>query len=189
MDAETAMNAIITRRLIVALITFAMPLAAMGGDLFRWVDKDGRVYYSDTPPPAEAKNVQQKRYPGGTGDSGEIPYAVKVAMENNPVTLYATNCVEGCAEARDLLAKRGIPFTDRNPETDGKAREALAALTEGALVIPTLAVGQNTLKGLSVSGWHAALDTAGYPRTNPNLRPGTVPPATPPKATDSAAGK
>jgi glutaredoxin len=150
-------------------------------ELFRWVDKDGKVHFSDTPPPPEAKGVQQKRYATGGGEGGEVPYAVKVAMEKNPVTLYANSCEQGCAEARALLSKRGVPYTDKNPETDPKASDALKALAGGQLYVPTLTIGDNVIKGFMEESWQSALTAAGYPRTNPNVKPDAVKPA-PPKS-------
>ncbi|MBI3716096.1 MAG: glutaredoxin family protein, partial [Betaproteobacteria bacterium] len=138
--------------------------------LYRWVDKDGVVHYTDTPPPDDAKKVERKNLSdGGSGDD-QMPYAVKVAKERNPVTLYVTDCPEGCAPARALLAKRGIPYTEKNPLTDAEVAKSLRALV-GSLSVPTIVIGTTPIKGYEEASWQAALDGAGYPRTNPFLRP------------------
>ena len=94
--------------------------------LFRWVDREGKVTYSDTPPPKDAVNPQRKRLGDNITGGGEdaIPFALKSAMQRNPVILYANNCGEACDQARALLSKRGIPFVSRNPETDPGAADA-----------------------------------------------------------------
>ena len=83
-----------------------------------------------------------------------------------------------------LLAKRGIPFTEKNPESDAAAATALKEKV-GALQVPTIVIGTNSLTGFDEEGWHSALNAAGYPRNNPNLRQGATkagPKAPPPAA-------
>ena len=171
----TTMAIMAVTALLVATTVMAAP------ELYRWVDKDGKVTYSDTPPPKDAVSAQKKKLgdnSAGSGNGGEdaIPFALKSAMQRNPVVLYTNDCGELCDQARTMLAKRGIPFVSRNPETDPGASEALKELT-GALSVPTLAVGTGNQIGFNESGWNAALDGAGYPKFNalsPNLK-------TPPK--------
>lgn len=163
--------------------------------LYRWVDKDGKVQYSDMPPPANAKNSQQKRLGDNLIEQDKLPYALRMAVQNNPVTLYANDCGNGCDAARALLNKRGIPFVDRNPQKDAAAAKALTALA-GALEVPTVAIGTSKLSGFTESEWNSALDSAGYPRTNTNTRPvvpkpapplAPPPPVLPPEPTEPAA--
>lgn len=148
--------------------------ATYAQEVFRWVDKDGKVHYGDMlPPPAEVKNVQTKRLRDSVIEQEDIPFGVATAMKNNPVTLYANSCGEACSSAKALLARRGIPFTEKNPESD----EAAAAFLKekvGALQVPTIVIGTNSLSGYEEEGWNAALNAAGYPRNNPNLRQGAA---------------
>lgn len=45
-------------RMLLSFIFLALSVSAYGQQLYKWVDKDGKVQYSDQPPPASAK--QQK---------------------------------------------------------------------------------------------------------------------------------
>ncbi len=183
-------------RLCLTLTTAAAMVVASASliaapDLYRWVDKDGKVTYSDTPPPKDAVSAQKKRLGDNGAGGGEdaLPYALKLAMQRNPVILYANNCGEICDQARALLAKRGIPFVSRNPETDPGASEELKELI-GALSVPTLAVGSGSQTGFNESGWNSTLDGAGYPKFNvlsPNLKTQPKPIVEPLKAPASAA--
>jgi glutaredoxin len=156
-------------------------------NVYRWVDKDGKVQFSDTPPPEDAKNLTQKRM-GGGGDEVQLPFATQAAMRRNPVTLFtAPDCGEPCAQGRDLLAKRGVPFAERNAAAAAEA-EAVEKLTGGRNV-PVLLIGEQVVKGFNDDTWTAALDTAGYPRTrlpgqaNPlQAPPSAAQPAAPPGA-------
>jgi glutaredoxin len=151
---------------LIAAALMVPVLAAAQTNVYRWVDKDGKVHFSDTPPPEPARSLTQKRIGGsGAGDETQLPYATQVAMRKSPVTLFTgTDCRDACGQARDLLYKRGIPFTERDAQASPEAAEELKKLV-GALLVPTLAVGSNNLKGFEEGMWHSALDGAGYPRT------------------------
>ena len=152
---------------LVLLCVLIFSSACFSQTLFRWVDKDGSVHYTDQPPPPDAKSSQQKKL--GTGasvDYDSTPYAVQVAKQKNPVTAYITHCGESCTSARTLLPARGIPSTIRDPENNAKDADALKKLI-GGLQVPVLAVGENTLTGFNEPAWNSALDAGGYPRVNP----------------------
>ena len=166
----------ITRQISRATLAMALLLSITTNaqEIFRWVDKNGKVHYGDSrPPPAEVTSSQTKKLNDSVIEQEDVPYGVSTAMKNNPVTLYANNCGEACTNAKALLAKRGIPFADKNPEADAAAATALKALV-GALQVPTIAIGPNNLSGFDEEGWNAALNAAGYPRFNPNLRQGAA---------------
>ena len=168
-------------RIIAAVLATSLLTAslAFAQTLYRWVDKDGKVQYSDTPPNTDAK-VTQKNPGGGSADDTPLPYALQLAMKNNPVTLFVgNNCGEYCANGRSLLSKRGIPYAEKNAEVNRDAAEALNKAA-GSLTVPTLLVGTNVVTGYTEESWHSALDAAGYPRTKlPSVR---LPPPTPPPA-------
>jgi glutaredoxin len=166
-------------------------ISAQAQTVYRWVDKDGKVQYSDTPPPADAKSSQQKRMGGGSAGDEQVPYAVQMAIQRNPVSVFVTACGEPCSGARALLAKRGIPYTERDPENNAADAEALKKLA-GSLQVPVLVVGDNSIKGFLESSWNSALDAGGYPRTNPftkvpEPRKSEAPKAPPPPAQDGQA--
>ena len=50
---------------LVAAALLLPALASAQANVYRWVDKDGKVQYSDTPPPQSQKELQQKRMGGG----------------------------------------------------------------------------------------------------------------------------
>ncbi|HUP97035.1 MAG TPA: glutaredoxin family protein [Usitatibacter sp.] len=141
--------------------------------VYRWVDKDGKVQFSDTPPPPEAGSSTGKRMGGGYVEEGQLPYETQVAARRNPVVLYVSdNCADACTQARTLLVKRGIPFGEKNAQSNADAQAELKKLV-GELKVPVLKIGANTLKGYESGSWQAALDEAGYAR---ELLPGQVGP-------------
>lgn len=153
---------------LVAPFAAALLLASLAAtaqqSVYRWVDKDGKVQYTDTPPPQDAKSVTEKRMGGGYVEQ-EQPYAVQQAMKKNPVVLYsAAPCGEPCDNGKELLGKRGVPYTEQDPQKAPAAAEALKKLV-GGLEVPVLVVGDNMLRGFDADQWNTALDGAGYPRT------------------------
>jgi len=114
-----------------------------------------------------------------------------MAAKNFPVTLYTTDCGDACTKARSLLAKRGIPFSEKNAQQPDD-QEELSKLLGGQLEVPVLKVGNNVVRGYEESQWHSALDIAGYPKsagaTPPPPAPKPEPPTAQPRA-ESEAGE
>lgn len=133
--------------------------------MYRWVDQDGKVHYGDRPPPPKAaKEVREKRL-GAPAASKELPFTLRQAAENFPVTLYVSAaCGAPCQQGRDYLNGRGIPFSEREVASN----EDIAALAErlggGELSVPVLQVGEKTSRGFLSSAWTGLLDAAGYPK-------------------------
>lgn len=150
---------------IMILLCCAVASLAQAGELFRWVDADGTVHYTDQPPPASAKQVEEKKLSSSAVNTSELPYAAQQAVRKSPVTLYATDCGVPCTQARDHLAQRGIPFTSKNPQTTPADAESLKKLV-GAAYVPVLVVGSAVSKGYEKDTWNAVLDAAGYPKSS-----------------------
>ncbi|MBW8305793.1 MAG: glutaredoxin family protein [Thiobacillus sp.] len=152
--------------LILATVCVALasaPLAA--AQLYQWKDAQGRTVYSDQPPPTSVRNAQQKSFKGNLIEVGES-YAVKTAREKNPVTLYASACGAPCDQARQLLAERGVPFSNKDPQASPESQAELKKLT-GRLSVPVLVVGNDKIDGFETGQWQAMLDRAGYPKSAP----------------------
>jgi hypothetical protein len=142
----------------------AMSPAVQAGELYRWVDASGKVYYGDVLP-AGAMQVEVKKFPKDTSSSEYLPYETRNAQQNFPVILYVSDgCGETCDQARSLLNKRGIPFSEKLLRTKQDI-EAFKQLSGIEAFVPALAVGKNFLKGFLESQWNNELDIAGYPKT------------------------
>jgi hypothetical protein len=164
---------------VTAGLLFATALQA--AQLYRWVDEKGNVEWRDTPPPAGAKKVEQRHIGANTIQTSALPYSVQLAVKNFPVTLWVFDCGDPCSKARAHLARRGVPYTEKNPQNE---MEAFTKLTAGGMEVPLLFVGSTRLKGYLESEWDQALDTAGYPRTavagaKPPAKPAAAPAAKP----------
>jgi glutaredoxin len=158
-----AMN--ILRSAVLALLAAAS--GAAFAQIYRWVDQNGKVHITDTPPPPGAKNVQQRRAPAFSESSAQPqpsePYVLQEARRKAPVTLYSAPGCEPCAPARQLLNARGIPFREVSVVEDKQFEELRK--TVGATAVPSLVVGSAVQQGFLESAYHAMLDAGGYPKT------------------------
>ncbi|HTS52894.1 MAG TPA: glutaredoxin family protein [Burkholderiales bacterium] len=149
--------------LIIALALATGTAAA--GKLYKWVDKNGDVHYTDQPPPPEAKIAERKKF-GDQATDAPVPYALQQAVKNFPVTLYNADCGDACSRASALLNQRGIPFTEKNAR-DSAVGEELRALNGGKLEVPVMKLGTQVVRGYEEGNWNNVLDAAGYPKWSP----------------------
>ncbi|OGA47371.1 MAG: hypothetical protein A3G24_11860 [Betaproteobacteria bacterium RIFCSPLOWO2_12_FULL_62_13] len=150
------------RTAVLTLVFSLISAPLMAAQLYRWVDEKGNVEWRDTPPPATAKKVEQRTIGVSTIETSDLPYSVQQAVKNFPVTLWVTNCGDACDKARSHLNRRGVPYTENDPQSD---LAGFKKASGGDLQVPLLFVGSNRLKGYLESDWEAALDVAGYPKT------------------------
>ena len=167
------------------VLCLALLSAGVSAEAYRWVDSTGRTMISDTPPPGKAKTVTRVGEGAAAGD--DLPFAVRKARENYPVTLYtAADCVTECKQARDMLNGRGIPFTEKMLQKAEDSAELKALV--GDVFVPTLKVGQQSFRGFEAGAYGNLLDLAGYPKTAAyGSKPsGGLAPAAPPVAQPAA---
>ncbi|MDR0247712.1 MAG: glutaredoxin family protein [Burkholderiales bacterium] len=145
--------------LTVMMLALAFNVLAQG-TLYRYVDADGRVVYTDKPPPPSARESQIKRASGNFVETDKISAGTRQAMERFPVTLYAFSCGVLCEDAEALLQKRGVPYTFVNTQSDDGI-EKLKKLT-GGLQVPVLQVGKDVSNGFNEAAWEQLLDRGGY---------------------------
>ncbi|MFC3685883.1 glutaredoxin family protein [Hydrogenophaga luteola] len=152
--------------LISALIA---PLASAQG-VYRIVGPDGKVTYSDQPPPAATNARPVGAAASSAGSSTPtLPTEVRQAAGRYPVTLYSGADCAPCDSGRNFLSARGIPFAEKtvNSSDDVAAFKRLS----GATSLPLLTIGGQQLKGYSATEWGQYLDAAGYPKKS------TLPPS------------
>lgn len=143
-----------------------LPVCAVAqAELFKWVGPDGKVTYSDVPPPAAARGIEKKQLaPAAPAPSAGLPYELAEAAKASPVILYAAPDCSPCDQGRALLAARGIPYREKTVTSN----EDIVRLREagGDAQLPLLLVGKERQQGFSDSAWSAALSAAGYPQTS-----------------------
>jgi hypothetical protein len=145
-------------------LAYAAPLAAQAQPVYRIVGADGRVSFSDQPPPnaRQARPLASGAAAGPAVDSAGLPYDLRQVVGRYPVTLYTATSCAPCDSGRALLVTRGIPFNERTV-TSPEDVDALKKLGgDGSL--PLLTIGAQQLRGYSNGEWAEYLDLAGYPK-------------------------
>ena len=149
---------------ILALATVLSAIALPAWALYKIVQPDGSVTYTDRPPPGTAARITAI----GRGNTASaqvdvsFPVDLRQAVQRYPVVLYTSGDCTPCDNGRRLLVQRGVPYTERRiaSEEDAQALERLA----GGRTVPSLTIGAQPVRGLSETDWTAYLDAAGYPR-------------------------
>jgi glutaredoxin len=147
--------------------TFSVSLQAQ--QLYRIVGPDGKVTFSDQPPPAAA-NAKVTTGRGGkfTADgptgNASLPTELRSATTRYPVTLYTSKDCGPCGTARAMLNRRGVPFAEKLIESNQDI-ESLQRLS-GDSSLPFATIGGQQLKGYSDQEWSQYLDAAGYPKAS-----------------------
>jgi glutaredoxin len=146
------------------MLCLALASAGVVAETYRWVDPAGRTVISDTPPPGRSHSVSKAG--ASAADNDGLPFAVKRAAENFPVTLYTSaDCTTQCKDGRDLLNGRGVPFAEKMLQS----QEDVAELKQlvGDAFVPALKVGKQSFRGFEAGAWNNLLDLAGYPKSAP----------------------
>jgi len=146
--------------IVVGLV--AAPVLAQG--VYRIVGPDGRITYSDQPPPANvnARPVGSATANTSASANAQLPFELRQVSSRYPVTLYTSTDCAPCNSGRNLLNSRGIPYTEKTVNT-AQDSDALRRLS-GETSLPFLTIGSQQIKGYSDAEWTQFMDAAGYPK-------------------------
>ncbi len=154
--------------LCLSLLLLALTHEASAQAVYRIVGPDGKVTYSDRPPPdakstvTPAKQVKAGDNSNNASSGAALPFALQQVVNKYPATLYTTKECDPCGLGRALLTQRGIPFTEKtiNTREDQTAFKRISADQS----LPLLVLGGQQIKGYSETDWHSYLDAANYPK-------------------------
>lgn len=174
-------------------IAFLLLLPAYGAQAqYKWIDADGHASYGDQPP-KDAHGVVQLGPVNGALDSPDslaaLPYEIRHAAKDFPVTLYARTDCHVCDDARAFLRSRAIPYTEHSVVTVADI-EAFHQLGGGEQ-LPALSIGRQVLRGYEPVSWSESLAAAGYPQGIPlprSWRWASATPLAPPAPAPAPAG-
>jgi glutaredoxin len=136
----------------------------MAQPVYRQVDKNGKVTFSDRAPTASTEPASGAQGGPGSPANAGLPYEIRQVVQRYPVLLYTGEDCSPCGTARTLLVTRGVPFDERTVKSNEDI-EALQRLS-GQGSVPLLTIGSQQLKGFSDAEWSQYLDAAGYPKSN-----------------------
>jgi hypothetical protein len=132
-------------RLLILVLALAFAASA-SAQLYRWVDKDGKVRYTDTPPPAGVKARAIGATPAAPASAEAPAAAAKDAAPQAPLTPAEQEQAfrkrqldaQKAAEKAELARKE----SEDKRENCARARETLATYESGQRVARTNAQGE-----------------------------------------------
>jgi len=150
---------------ILLLVLVLLSANVQAQEYYRSIDANGKVQYGDAPAKdaADVEKIKSKTVPDA---NDSLPFVTRRASLKFPVMLYVGDgCGEGCAQARDFLNKRGIPFTEKNLVSPDEITAFKKASKSDQ--VPVMHIGADWLQRFNERQWSQALDTAGYPPSAP----------------------
>ncbi|MDQ0013044.1 glutaredoxin [Variovorax boronicumulans] len=149
---------------LTGLALLLVAAGAMAQPIYRNVDKNGKVTFSDRAPAASTEPAAGPQGAATPANTAGLPYELRQVAQRYPVTLYTSEDCAPCSQARTLLTTRGIPFEERTVKSNEEI-EALQRLSSQSS-LPLLTIGSQQLKGYGDAEWSQYLDAAGYPKSN-----------------------
>jgi len=126
--------------LILLALFLAWPASA---GVYKWTDAQGRVQYSDSPPPA-AKTTQLRlqTYTGPV----EVSRAIGA---DSGVTIYTTEWCGVCQRAKAFFKQNGVPFREWDVEKTEYGAIRFGQL--GGSGVPVITVGPEKMMGFDAN--------------------------------------
>lgn len=136
------------------LILFFFTSGVSMAEIYKWTDVNGKVHFSDKPPPNEnAETIDEQRL--SSRASSYTLAEIKIlsidssANQNNQkLIMYTTSSCGYCAKARSYFAKQRIPYKEKNIETSEKYHSEFKKI--GGKGVPVILWEKNKMNGFSI---------------------------------------
>ncbi|HVO66742.1 MAG TPA: glutaredoxin family protein [Syntrophales bacterium] len=134
-------------------------------EMYRWVDENGEIQITDSPPPnikspGEVKiyrDIPQDRNTEPVSDVKKQESKPAIETKKNPeVILYGTSWCPYCRKARDFFRSRGIDFIEYDIEKDKEAAIRKKEL-DSRSGVPFVIINGRQIRGYSESAYERAL--------------------------------
>ena len=140
------------------LLSLFLALPASAG-VYKWKDAQGRIQYSDSPPPA-AKSTQLKLQ----SFTGLVQVSRAIEADSG-VTIYTTEWCGVCKRAKAFFAQNGIPFREWDVEKTEFGATKFKQL--GGSGVPLITVGSEKMAGFDggsfMEMWKKSQKKSGIP--------------------------
>jgi glutaredoxin len=134
-------------------------LPAEAQQVYRWVDGNGRVQYSDKPPPGVKAAAVQSRISSYSG-TPTVTGSASAGATRPEVKMYVTDWCTYCKQARTYFQRNGIRYTELDVEKSAAAGAEYKRLQGRG--VPVILVGTQRMNGYSEDRLAQMLKAAGY---------------------------
>ncbi len=132
--------------LAVFLAGALIPAAVNADQIFKWVDDNGKVHFTDMPPNDQETEQVQLRI---NSYSATEVLEMSEASGSDKVIMYGTDWCTYCDKAKNYFVAKHIPFVEYDIEKDSTARREYDRL--GGRGVPVILVGDKRMNGFSVA--------------------------------------
>ncbi len=149
-------------------VIFLLPASfAVSAEIYKWKDKDGKIVFSDTPPPlgvdAERREFKEEAAEKPKTKASVPGLKSESIQEKRPyrdihVIMYMTSWCPYCVKARNYLHSLGVNLVEYNIERDKSKREEMVSKSGGSRGVPLLDVEGIIIKGFSSDAVRAAIE-------------------------------
>ena len=143
---------------IVALCALLACLPA-DAQVYRWTDGNGRVQYSDKPPPGVKAAPVESRINSYSG-TPTVSGSASAGATRPEIKMYVTDWCGYCKQARAYFVRNGIRHTELDVDKSAAARAEYQGM--GARGVPVILVGTQRMNGYSEERLAQMLKAAGY---------------------------
>jgi glutaredoxin len=148
----------IVRLLFACALSATLLAGSASAGIYRWVDAEGRIVYSDSPP--RQGNTKPVKLETNVVAPAAPPEPKTAAVQGERVKLYTTTWCGYCKKARAYLRSRNIPFDDIDVETTDRGRREYREI--GGNGVPVIFVGERRMDGYDQGGLQDMLKAAGW---------------------------
>ena len=129
-------------------------VSAAQAEVYRWVDADGQVHFSDVKPDSstEAKTMDiplVNSVPAIASEEKPEQPQQPASSTGKKVVIYTTEWCGYCKKAIAFFRARRIPFSQYDVEKSAKGKRDYAAMNGRS--VPIILVGENRMSGFTAS--------------------------------------
>jgi len=139
--------------------------------VFKWVDENGTIHFSNTPPEqrppgdVEVRRMRDRR-PMVSGQAIEGATAIEEASDRRErrrpkrgefIKFFSAKWCGVCRRARLFLDNEGVPYVEYDIDAEPWAAERIRELT-GSGGVPVAVIGGRVLRGFSSVSYSRAID-------------------------------
>ena len=134
------------------MLAMLIAVPATSGELYKWVDDQGKIHYGDKPP----EGADLKKITGNVSSYGSVsvePFVYEPgtasAAKAKSVVMYSTSWCGFCKKAARHFRKNNIPFKEYDIEkSENAAREFKAMRARG---VPVILIGKQRMNGFDAA--------------------------------------
>ena len=138
-------------RFVLAMIALSA-CAGASAEVYRWVDENGTVHFSDSPN-GNGGSEQVEIREINSAKSVEVDRVEREARREQDVVMYSASWCGYCDQARAYFEDNDIPFEEYDVETSPKGRRDYAEM--GGNGVPVILIGDRRMVGFSAERFAA----------------------------------